>query len=181
MYRSSHLARSALFIALAAGLGFAGAVIPNVELVTITIFLGGAATGPLTGAAIGIAAEILVSGLNPLGPALPLVFAAQLAGMAAAGLAGGLLGRHLLLVNAAYRVTLLAGLGLVLTFIFDLLTNLALGVHLGPIRATVVGGLVFSVVHIVANMFVFAVLGAGGLRVLADLGLLDRRAPAPET
>jgi hypothetical protein len=179
VYRSSLVARAALFIALATGLGFAGAILPNVELVTITIFLGGAATGPLVGAAIGVAAELLVSGLNPLGPALPLVVAAQLGGMAVAGLAGGLLGRHLLRLSAIHRVTLLGALGLVITLCFDLLTNLALGVHLGPIRATVVGGLVFSGVHIVANVFVFAVLGAGGLRVLADLGILGRGAPAP--
>ncbi len=178
MYRSSHLARAALFIALAAGLGFAGAVLPNVELVTITIFLGGAATGPVTGAAIGAAAELLVSGLNPLGPALPLVFVAQVVGMAATGLAGGLLGRRILRIKATYRVALLAGIGLVLTIFFDFLTNLALGVHLGPIRATVLGGLAFSVVHIVSNMFVFAVLGAGGLRVLAEMGIRGGMAAA---
>jgi hypothetical protein len=170
VYRSSHLARAAIFVALAAGLGFAGAVLPNVELVTVTIFLGGAATGPWAGAAIGVAAELLVSGLNPLGPALPLVFAAQLVGMAVVGLAGGLVGRRLLRVTATYRAVLLGGLGLLLALFFDVLTNLALGIHLGPVRATLAGGLVFSVVHIVSNTFVFAVLGTGGLRVLAEMG-----------
>ncbi len=173
------MARAALFVALAVGLGFAGSVIPNVELVSITVFLGGAATGAAYGGFIGLAAELLFSGLNPLGPALPLVFAAQLTGMATCGVAGGLLGPHLLRCTVAFRTTLLALTGFVLTLLFDVLTNLGLGLHLGPVAATLAGGLALSVVHVVANMFVFAVLGAGGLRLLGDLGVITRREPAP--
>ena len=94
MFRSSRLAFTALFAALAAALGFAGALVPNVELITLAVFLGGVATGVGAGIAIGVIAEFVFSILNPLGPALPFVFAAQLLGMGIAGAAGGILAPH---------------------------------------------------------------------------------------
>ena len=174
MYRWSRLALTALFIALAVAVGYGGSVLPNVELVSITVFLGGVATGAPSGILIGVAAELLFSGVNPLGPALPLVLAAQLLGMGLFGLAGGVLGRRMLRLSTISRATALAFTGLILTLCFDVITNLALGVHLGPVWATLAGGLAFAVVHIVSNMLVFAVLGGGGLRVIRDLGLGDR-------
>lgn len=172
---SRSLALTGLFIALAAGLGFGTAVVPNVELLTITVFLGGAAVGPLQGLIIGVGAELLFSGLNPIGPALPLVFVAQLVGVGACGLAGGLAGPRLADLPRLRRASLLGVTGLSLTLFFDALTNLALGIHLGPVLATLAGGLAFAVLHIVSNAIVFAVIGPGGLRVLAELGLLARR------
>ncbi len=171
MYRWSRLALTALFIALAVAVGYGGSVLPNVELVSLTVFLGGVATGAVSGILIGVAAELIFSGINPLGPTFPLVLAAQLAGMGLFGLAGGTLGRHMLRLGAIARVTVLAVTGLALTLFFDVITNLGLGVHLGPVWATLAGGLAFAVVHIISNMLVFAVLGGGGLRVLRDLGL----------
>lgn len=172
---SQPLALTGLFIALAAGLGFGTLVIPNVELLSITVFLGGAAVGPLWGLVIGVGAELLFSGLNPIGPALPLVLVAQLIGIGAFGLAGGLTGVRLAKLGRLRRALLLGSSGLVLTLLFDTLTNLALGIHLGPILPTLAAGLAFAILHIVSNAVVFAVIGPGGLRVLAELGLPARR------
>ncbi len=175
MFRSSRVALSALFIALAAGLGFAGAALPNLELLSLTVFLGGAATGPWHGLFIGAAAELIFSGLNPLGLPFPLVFAAQLAGMGLVGLAGGLAGPPVARFRPGGRAVALGGLGFGLTLVFDVLTNLALGVHMGPVVPTLVGGLAFGLVHMGSNTLVFAGLGLGGLRVLGEVGALGRR------
>jgi hypothetical protein len=175
VFRSSRLALTGLFIALAVGLGFGTAAIPNVELLSITVFLGGAATGPLHGLLIGVAAELLFSGLNPIGPAFPLVLVAQLSSVGAIGLAGGLLGVRLSRLKRLTRACALGASGLLLTLLFDALTNLALGVHLGPILPTLIGGLAFGVMHLVSNTVIFAGIGPGGLRVLGDLGLFEDR------
>jgi len=178
VFRSSRLAQTALFAALAAALGFAGAFLPNIELITLTIFLGGVVTGPLHGFAIGVLAELVFSMLNPLGPALPLVFAAQLLGMGLAGAAGGVLGPPLSRLRGGRRVALLGAAGFLVTLVYDVLTNLALGIHLGPVWATLAGGLLFSFVHLAANTAAFAVLGAGGLRVFAGMALIGSPAGA---
>jgi hypothetical protein len=175
VFRSSRLALTAVFAALAAALGFALHWLPNVELVTLTVFLGGVVTGPLSGFAIGVLAELVFSMLNPLGPALPLVFVAQLIGMGIAGAAGGLLGPVIARLRGGARVGLLAAAGLAVTLIFQVITNLALGIHLGPVLPTLAGGLVFAVVHLAANTLAFAVLGAGGIRVFEGMALIGAK------
>ncbi len=172
MFRSSRLAYVALFAALSAALGFAGALIPNVELITLSVFLGGVATGALSGIAIGILSEFVFSLLNPLGPALPLVFVAQLFGMGVGGAVGGLLAPRLARLAGRWRAVLLGAAGFLITLNFDVATNLALGIHMGPILPTLIGGLAFSAIHLLANTLLFAVLGAGGLRVFESFGLL---------
>lgn len=81
--------RIALFAALAAALGFLFAPIPNVELVTFSLFMAGCLLGWRDGSHAALLAVALYYGLNPYGSslALPLLFAAQLAaGLAIAGL-----------------------------------------------------------------------------------------------
>ncbi|MCB9514961.1 MAG: hypothetical protein H6693_02075 [Candidatus Latescibacteria bacterium] len=72
--------RIALFAALAAALGFLLAPVPNVELVTFSLFVAGSALGPTGGAAASLIAIALYYGLNPYGSSLafPLLFGAQL-------------------------------------------------------------------------------------------------------
>jgi hypothetical protein len=175
VFRSSRIALAGLFVALALGIDLLTAPLPNIELLSLTIFLGGAATGPLTGFLIGVAAELIHSTLNPLGPAFPLVLVAQLLGMGIVGCTGGKLGPPVARLGRVKALAALAGLGLVLTTLFDLLTNFALGIHLGPVLPTLAGGILFAVAHIVSNTFVFAGLGLGGLRVLRELGLVEGR------
>lgn len=173
---SSRVALAGLFVALALGVDLVTAPIPNVELLSLTIFLGGAATTTGIGFAIGMATELIHSLLNPLGPAFPLVFLAQLLGMGMIGFAGGLFGSRLVRLGRFRALVMLAVLGFLLTALFDVLTNLALGVHLGSIGPTLVGGVLFAAAHIVSNAILFAVLGIGGLRVLRELDLFEAEA-----
>jgi len=175
LFRSSRLAFTALFAALAVALGYVRPPIPGVELITLGIFLGGVVTGVVGGIAVGILAECVFSMLNPLGPALPLVFVAQLLGMGIVGAAGGLLAPHLARLASGGRSLLLGVTGFLVTLIFDFVTNLAQGIHMGPILPTLIAGLTFSLIHLGANTLVFALLGTGSLRVLESFGLLSRR------
>jgi energy-coupling factor transport system substrate-specific component len=177
LFRSSRLAYTALFAALSAALGFAGTLIPNVELITLAVFLGGVVTGAWSGFAIGALAEVVFSLLNPLGPAFPLVFAVQIFGMGVAGAAGGLLAPRLARMSGRGRALVLAVAGFLITLHFDVVTNLALGIHLGPVLPTLIGGLAFSMIHLGANTLGFAVLGVGGLRVFESFGLLGGSEP----
>jgi len=174
VFRASTVARTAAFVALGVTVGFVLAGVPNLELITLTVFLGGAASGPLHGAQIGALTALLFSGMNPLGLPPPLVLLAQLAGMTSSGLSGGLLGPRLARRPTGQQVWLLGGLGLMLTLLYDVLTNGAIGLHFGPILPTLIAGLGFAVLHIVTNTVAFAVLGVSGLRVLGDLGQLER-------
>lgn len=181
MFRSSRIALAGLFVALALGIDLLTAALPNIELLSLTIFLGGAATGPLVGCFIGVAAELIHSFLNPLGPAFPLVFAGQLLGMGVVGWAGGTFGPRVARLGRVASIAALAGLGFILTVFFDLITNLALGVHLGPVLPTLAGGILFAIAHIVSNTLVYAMLGLGGLRVLRELGLVEGKEDADST
>ncbi|MBM4118736.1 hypothetical protein FJ251_13580 [bacterium] len=81
--------RIALVAALAAALGFLFAPLPNVELFSFSLFVGGSLLGLTGGGAAALLAVTLYYGLNPYGSslALPLLFAAQLlAGLAIATL-----------------------------------------------------------------------------------------------
>ncbi len=175
MFRASNIALVAAFVALAATLGFVLAAVPNVELVTLTVFLGGAATGMMGGMVIGALAGLLHSSLNPLGMPLPFVLLAQILGWALAGLAGGKLAPRLVTVPVQWRPLALGLVGGGVTLVYQILVGAAFGLHVGPIVPAVIAGLAFTVLHLASNTIVFAVLGVAGLRVLMDLGQLERR------
>lgn len=158
------LAQAAVFAAMAAGLGFALVVVPNVELVTVVIFLSGLSLGPAWGALVGVTSEAIFSGMNPLGSGLafPPLFLAQLISMALVGVIGGLL-RPVLFVQKV-RITQLIILGLcgfLLTFIYDSLTTLSYPLTAGfdwPQTMTIyISGIGMTLLHQISNVVVFAV------------------------
>lgn len=128
MQNLNNLVRGAMMAALAIGLGFALLLVPNIELVTVTVFLAGLTLGARWGLAIGFTAEFIFSALNPLGSGLayPPVLIAQVLGMMIAGLSGGLLRPVFLTKTYSTRKLVAVGLtGFFITLIFDLLTSMA--------------------------------------------------------
>ncbi len=82
-------ARVALFAALAAALGFLFSPIPNIELVTFSLFTAGYALGLAGGTAASVLAVLLYFGMNPYGSSFvfpPLLVAQVLAGIFIAAL-----------------------------------------------------------------------------------------------
>jgi len=131
--------------------------LPNVEPFTLVYFFIGFRYGIFWGGAVAAMGEFLYSTLNPFGAALPPVLAAQVIGMAVAGVAGGLAARF----DPQRIFTLprrwgLAVAAVIITLFYDVLTNLAMFWTLGNLWAWLVAGVPFSVLHIASNSFLFA-------------------------
>lgn len=123
--QTRQLIQTALFIALCVTLGYMLAGVPNVEILSASIFTSGVLLGPRRGAVVGGLAELLYAGLNPYGLApLPLLLA-QLVAMAAIGAGGGVFARVVRGRSWTLQVGLAAASGFVLTLFFDVLTNAA--------------------------------------------------------
>jgi uncharacterized membrane protein len=61
----------------------------------------------------------------------------------------------------------LAVTGALLTVFFDLITNVATGLLFGQIRATLIGGVPFALLHVGSNVALFALLGTPLIAVFA--------------
>lgn len=150
----------AIFIALAIAGGLILAQFPNIELVTIVIFLSGLILGASRGLVVGAVAEFLYSFFNPYGVAAPPLLIAQVISMALAGVAGGLL--KFLINHRLPPIWLLGIIGFSLTFIFDLLTTASItffiGTGMAGFWAAVTWGLYFYIAHQVSNTLLFALL-----------------------
>ena len=86
------LIRASIFCAIAVGMGFSLMFIPNIELITVIVFLSGVNLGIGWGGLVGLTAMGIYSGLNPMGSGLsfPPLFLMQIFGMAFTGIIGGL-------------------------------------------------------------------------------------------
>jgi hypothetical protein len=146
---------------VAAGLtGVYAESIPNFEVLTLVVFCSGVLLGARDGMLVGALSMGAYTLLNPYGPAHPLVMAAQVIGVATAGLGGAVFRRMGLAARpVVVRAVTLALAALVLTAWFDLITNLATGVIMGQVRASLIAGLPFSLWHIGYNVLLFVVLG----------------------
>ncbi len=165
---TSETAATAIFVALAAALGFLLLSVPNVELVTLTVFASGVVLGRGRGALVGALAMAIYSGFNPYGSGLgiPTMFAAQLAASAFTGLMGGAtarLWRGPPLAAGRRGLPLVAGgIGLALTAVYQAAVIVGLAVMSPEFRtgafAVLLSNAFFSSVHLVSNTIVFAVL-----------------------
>lgn len=154
---------------VAAGLtGVYAETIPNVEVLTLVVFCAGVLLGSRDGALVGTITTVIYSLLNPYGPVHPYVTIAQMLGEVAAGLAGGgFAAVGFLEARPGLRAALLASSGVIVTAFFDLVTNVATGIVFGQMRATLIGGIPFALLHMGSNAVLFATLGValtGALR-----------------
>lgn len=150
-----------LFIALGVSLGFALIHVPNVELVTATIFIAGYLMGIKEGLIIGALTETLYSLLNPLGLASPPLLIAQVISMSLAGGLGGILGKQKSHTRVLYHIQL-ALAGLFSTLVFAVLTTLSfvllLGLSANKLIGSFIYGLGFYVIHLLSNTLIFLIL-----------------------
>lgn len=150
---------SAVFTALAVSMGYLFLLIPNVEMISATVFIAGAVVGPVYGLFIGLSAALLFSLLNPMGAAAPPLLIAQLMCFMLIGFVGGLVG--LPAKERLWQKSLLYGLcGFLLTMIYDLLTTLSFAVFIAaedPKKFATIfaSGITFYVTHSVVNTIIF--------------------------
>jgi hypothetical protein len=146
-----------MFAALALALNFPLLGIPNVEIFSICLFISGLFLGYWGGFVTPLVAGLIFIFFNPNGPpSLIILVFAQLAGFILFGLTGALFGKIILRnKNRVVGMTFCAAIGVVLTFIYDLLTNLAIASAFGPFWPTVISGIAFSLWHMASNGIIF--------------------------
>jgi len=173
MHRTRRALLACLLVAVAVSLGFALAGIPNVELVTLVVFVSGFLLGPAYGAGVGALSAVLFSLFNPLGAALPPLVASQAVGQTVVGVMGGLTGPLLARFRSRGIARLAAGgIGLALTFLYDVMTNVGAYATIAGEKSIeglgkfVAAGILFVVLHIVWNTMLFAAALVAILRVL---------------
>ena len=88
----NNLVRGAIFCSIAIGMGFSLMLIPNIELITVVVFISGLYLGIRWGGLVGFTSMAIYSGMNPMGSGLifPPLFAMQIIGMSLAGIIGGI-------------------------------------------------------------------------------------------
>lgn len=181
------MATAAIFVALAVALGHLLAYVPNVELVTFTVFAAGAVLGRWRGAAVGATAMALYSGLSPFGSglAIPPLFIAQVLATAVTGLAGGASGPIWFgrVEGRAKRAALGGALGFAVTLLYQCSVIVGLAVATPEFRtgvlAAVAANAFFSGVHLIGNTVAFAVLAPAVVPRLVRLARVDAaREPA---
>ncbi len=156
------LARVAVFAALAFGVNAPFLAIPNVETFSLALFLSGLFLGKASGVATAAIAGLIFIFFNPNGPQpVLLVGMAQLFGFLLFGFAGGVLRPLLLKKGNTIRSTLiLISAGALLTLWYDLSTNLVFAALFGPFWPVLIGGISFSLIHLVSNTVMFGLAGA---------------------
>ncbi|MDB9722967.1 hypothetical protein OAA83_03455 [Candidatus Marinimicrobia bacterium] len=160
----NNLVRASIFCALAIGMGFSLILVPNIELITVIVFMSGLMLGLRWGALVGGTAIFIYSGLNPMGSGLsfPPLFFMQIIGMAITGFIGGLFKSFFLLKKTSMISLISLGfLGFFCTFIYDFLTlisyPLSAGLGMSGIMAALVKGIGFTLLHEISNVIVFIV------------------------
>jgi hypothetical protein len=164
-----------LFTGTGVGVGHLLSGLPGIELMSTVAALAGLALGPVGGATVGVAAQFLYSVSSPFGLPVPLLLAAQLLGMAIAGMLGGLIRPAVRRRRTSIAVATAAVAGAMAALVFDLLTNLAIVVVFAmPLRAVLAGGAVIATMHVAMVAVAWGVL----LPLLADrLARLRRGGP----
>jgi hypothetical protein len=150
-----------LFISAGVSLGFALAQIPNVELITTTIFLSGYFLGLKEGVLVGICTEGLYSLLSPFGLAAPPLFLAQIISMGFAGFAGAVFRKHRSTIKIVPPIQL-GFVGFGITLLFAVLTTLSFVLFIELSARQFVGsfiyGMGFYLTHLISNTLIFIIL-----------------------
>ena len=168
-----NLVRAAIFCAMAIAMGYSLMMVPNIELITVIIFLSGLTLNLWWGALVGLVAMGIYSGLNPLGSGLsfPPLFFAQTISMSLCGLIGGLL-KPIFFTKEfnAYQLFFLAVTGFFVTVIYDIFTlasyPLFSGLGFAGILASLFKGLGFTLLHEISNAFIFLITVPRVVRLL---------------
>jgi hypothetical protein len=153
----------------AAGVALAG--VPNVEAITLLVFLSGYLLGPWWGMVVGGAGMGAHSLFNVMGAAPPPVWAGQIVCYALVGLCGAWLGPRIARIQARTAQGIAAAVtGVLLVFLYQSVANV---VSFFSFAANVTlwkylwGGLAFAAIQLVWNAALFFVAVPPALHVLA--------------
>jgi hypothetical protein len=168
-----------VIIAVMAALGISTsyllAPLVNIELMSFIIFISGYLYGIIVGLGVGAISSMIFYGWNPFGVSIPQIYLACVLGMILFGVFGGLLGNYnnkkenvsnsnnnqnSQLKFSAWNVYKFGFSGLILTLLFDIVTNIVSGYvfYGGNIMAGIILGLPYLLIHTISNTIVFAIV-----------------------
>ena len=165
MHQTRRVLLASLLVSVVVTLGVSLVAVPNIELMTVSVFVSGFLLGPGLGTLVGVVSMMVFSVFNPLGAALPPLLVAQVLGQALVGAAGGIAGPAI--VRGGKRWVSFAGagiLGFLLTLVYDVATNAGAFVVISGEKTAanlvkfIGAGIVFMMLHLVWNTLVFAVV-----------------------
>ncbi|NIM19537.1 MAG: hypothetical protein GTO51_04055 [Candidatus Latescibacteria bacterium] len=165
MHATRRALLACLLISLTVAFGYALAGIPNVELMTMTVFLSGYLLGVRLGILVGIVSIGIHALFNPLGASLPPLLLSQAVGFAVIAAAGATLGPVIQRFRYRVAAVILSGaIGFVLTLQYDILTNIAayyivMGEGVSEsLWGFVLAGVLFMGMHIIWNTGLFLLI-----------------------
>ena len=170
-----NLVRAAIFSAVAIGLGFMFMLVPNVEFISVTIFLSGLTLGFSWGAAVGASSILIYSSLNPLGSGLVYftLLLSQILAMAIMGILGAVANRNIKNLSPLFQGISAGLFGFIGTLIYGIATNLAYplsaGYSLKETFAYGISGILFTTMHLVSNTAIFSIVVPGFFQKLKNL------------
>lgn len=167
------LVRAAIFAAMAIGLGFMFMLVPNLEFISVTVFLAGLTLGTTYGAMVGGTAILVYSVMNPLGSGLiyMTLLLGQVIAMVGIGIAGAITAQFINKFSPMMVVGVAGGIGLVCSLWYDGITTLAYPISAGynwdETVAYAISGLLFTSMHLISNTVIFSIVVPGYLRRLS--------------
>lgn len=165
--KNRRIAETGIFLALFLGLGYAFSYIPNLEFITMIAFLSGLLLGWKRGLFVALIGEAVFAIANPFGSSLafPSLLVAQLLAFGIFALVGS--SYRLFILSLAKRsqglmAVFFAITGLLLTILYNVLTTLAYaltsGFDMQQTLASLITGIPFYLIHMIANTISFSVI-----------------------
>ena len=163
--RTSKVVLISMFTALSVVIGYMLALLPNIELFTLMVFLAGFVLGGRYGLLVGLFSSLIFTFFNPFGPSpLPLLIV-QLTYYSMVGFLGGVAKRVLLKKDYfqpkqdlyVFKILLIFALfGAVMTFTFDFVSTLVDSLFYNiPFIPYYLSGILFTTIHLVGNTLGF--------------------------
>jgi hypothetical protein len=157
---------AALFIAISVVFGKMLETLPNIELISFSVWMSSYVLDREYSTVVGFLSFLIHSMLSPYGVAPVPLLLSQAVGGALIGFFGGSVIRSKKTKYSSSlpydRCLAYLGFGLLITFVYDALTNFggfaAFSENTSTLVAYMIGGLTFSVIHIVSNGIAFMLL-----------------------
>ena len=165
--KNRKIAETGIFLALFLGLAYAFAYIPNLEYITAIAFLSGLLLGWKRGLFVALIGEAIFSIANPFGSSLafPMLLIAQLISFALISTVGASYRSFIPRIIEAKPglAAFLFGLaGLLLTICYNVITTIFFTIPSGftfeQTIASIVSGIPFYLINMIANTISFSVL-----------------------
>jgi len=165
--KNRKIAETGIFLALFLGLAYAFAYIPNLEYITAIAFLSGLLLGWKRGLFVALIGEAIFSIANPFGSSLafPMLLIAQLISFALISTVGASYRSFIprMIETKPGLAAFMFGLaGLLLTVCYNVITTLFFTIPSGftfeQTIASIVSGIPFYLINMIANTISFSVL-----------------------